>query len=500
MMKRRKAQKVILTVLPLLLIGGLIVLGIPGCRPRVIIVTATPAPQEMAPQKPSEEMPPQEAPERQPQEVPPQEAPPEGKPPGEVRISFTADRTTLNPGECATLQWNVEGGFEVLLGRMGEPGDKVGRSGQTQVCPDGTTTYWLGVDTGEKVEHRQIQIVVAGAAPPQPPPTQPPAPQPPAPTPTPQPPAPSVVINFRADDTSITAGQCTILRWDVDYAKEVYLDGAGVVGHGSKKVCPGSTTTYTLHVVHTAGVTDKQVTIHVAGAPPAKPNPTPTPTPTPTPALPDLTVTDITLVGGDRIQCSWQNIGGDVLPKGSDIWISIYINGVDAGPDNVGVRNFVYAGYQGWLQTRPLKLPSFMVVRCVIDSQNDVFEANESNNELVKTFGHLPSTDLEITDIYADQNWNLYVKIKNNGPDDLTNTDVDLSCHGTVHLAGGGGSTFGGGGTITVNLAVGQEAPFQAGFLKDVGWYTLECNITGQNFFDPNSTNDTFTKNITRGP
>jgi len=174
MMNRRKAQKALLTVLPLLLIGGLIVLGIPGCRPRVIIVIATLTPRGMTPQGPSEAA------------------------PGEVRITFIADRTSLNPGECATLQWNVEGGFEVLLGRMGEPGNKVGRSGQKQVCPKETTTYWLGVDTGEKVEHRQIQIVVAGAAPSQPPPTQPPAPQPPA---------PSVVINFRADDTSITAGQ-----------------------------------------------------------------------------------------------------------------------------------------------------------------------------------------------------------------------------------------------------------------------------------------------------
>jgi len=149
-------------------IAFLLSLTLTGCRPARVIVVGTVAPQKMTPVGTQ----------------------PEASPPAEVRMVFTADRNELQLGECTILRWEVEGGFEVLLGRMGEPGDKVGRSGQTQVCPDGTTTYWLGVDTGEKVEHRFIEITVASAAAPTPTPQLPaltPTPKPPlAPTPTPQ--------------------------------------------------------------------------------------------------------------------------------------------------------------------------------------------------------------------------------------------------------------------------------------------------------------------------
>jgi len=239
----------------------IVVTATPTSTPVLIRATATPAPQMRA----TENL-------------------PETRPSEGIQVTFTADRTTLNPGECAVLQWDVKGGFEVLFGRMGEPGEKVSRSGQKQVCPKETTTYWLGVDTGETVEHHLIEITVSSVVP-----SQPSGPQPPPPTPTPQPlPTPGVVINFRADDTSITAGQCTTLRWDVEHAREVYLDGAGVVGHGSKKVCPGSTTTYTLHVVHAAGTTDKKVTINVTGAPPP-----PQPKATPTPWTTDVALTEL---------------------------------------------------------------------------------------------------------------------------------------------------------------------------------------------------------------
>ena len=81
------------------------------------------------------------------------------------------------------------------------------------------------------------------------------------PTRTPWPPA---QVNFRADDTTLTSGQCTMLRWDVEYATAVYLDGDGVAGHGTKQVCPTSTTTYRLHVEAPSGNVDRQVTITVS--------------------------------------------------------------------------------------------------------------------------------------------------------------------------------------------------------------------------------------------
>jgi len=79
---------------------------------------------------------------------------------GEVRIAFSADSTSLQPGECATLRWSVEGGFGVQLN-----GQEVERSDQMRVCPHETTTYFLSVDTGETVQRREVVIVVGGAEP-----------------------------------------------------------------------------------------------------------------------------------------------------------------------------------------------------------------------------------------------------------------------------------------------------------------------------------------------
>ncbi|RME87085.1 MAG: hypothetical protein D6770_10275 [Anaerolineae bacterium] len=112
---------------------------------------------------------------RPPQGGSPPEPPPGGQPSeGDLQITFTADRTQINPGECATLQWQVSGPhFATLLN--GEP---VGDSGSKQVCPPETQPFFLQVDTGERMEERSLTIAVGGAppsgggsgAPPSPPP------------------------------------------------------------------------------------------------------------------------------------------------------------------------------------------------------------------------------------------------------------------------------------------------------------------------------------------
>ena len=111
-----------------------------------------------------------------------------------------------------------------------------------------------------------------------PPPTWTPRP----PTSTPLPPDPTV--DFRADQTQLNAGQCTTLRWDVEYVRAVYLDGEGVAGHSTKQVCPSQSRTYTLRVVTDAGAQDYPLSINVNV-------PAPTPWP-PTPAAAPTLVTD----------------------------------------------------------------------------------------------------------------------------------------------------------------------------------------------------------------
>ena len=82
---------------------------------------------------------------------------------------------------------------------------------------------------------------------------------------TPTPVGPPVVDpNFRADRTTLAAGECTHLRWDIEGVREVYLDGQGTIGHYAKQVCPQKTRTYVLKVHQQDGQwVDHELTISV---------------------------------------------------------------------------------------------------------------------------------------------------------------------------------------------------------------------------------------------
>jgi len=74
-------------------------------------------------------------------------------------------------------------------------------------------------------------------------------------------------VDFRADRTQLQAGESTILRWDVENVREVYLDGQPVTGHETREVWPfPPSQTYILHIVLPSGeAQDYGMTIEVAG-------------------------------------------------------------------------------------------------------------------------------------------------------------------------------------------------------------------------------------------
>ncbi|MFN3741448.1 MAG: hypothetical protein ACK4VW_02105 [Anaerolineales bacterium] len=105
---------------------------------------------------------------------------------------------------------------------------------------------------------------------------------PPTPTSTAIPPTPTATatatvtpppaqVNFWVERNTLTLGECTTLHWDVEYATAVSLNGEGVAAHGTRQVCPSSTTTYYLHVVSPAGDVDRSVTVEVAAPPDTTP-------------------------------------------------------------------------------------------------------------------------------------------------------------------------------------------------------------------------------------
>ena len=84
-----------------------------------------------------------------------------------AEISFTADSTNINQGECTTLRWSVQNIQAVWVYPVGERFERFPRTGQgsEQVCPTTTTTYEMRVQMRDgSVVFRQVTINVASVA------------------------------------------------------------------------------------------------------------------------------------------------------------------------------------------------------------------------------------------------------------------------------------------------------------------------------------------------
>jgi murein DD-endopeptidase MepM/ murein hydrolase activator NlpD len=100
---------------------------------------------------------------------------------------------------------------------------------------------------------------------------------------TPTPTATPFTMHFRADETDLTIGTCTTLRWEVDGVQNVYLyggeygpaPGIGVGGHDTRPACPHLTTlavtvgraTYTLRATRLDNSTVEETVIVLVGEP-----------------------------------------------------------------------------------------------------------------------------------------------------------------------------------------------------------------------------------------
>jgi hypothetical protein len=166
-------------------------------------------------------------------------------------FNLQATQTTVQPGQCTTISWNVSNVAAVYFGD-GANMQGVGGNDSRQVCPTQTTTYHLRVvyNNGQTVD-QPITIYVQNTS---------------------QNPA-----NFRADSYTIVAGQCTTLRWDIDQSQVwgVYLERqgnwSGVPASGSANVCPTTPTVYRLKVDFKNGQeVITPLTINVTGGAPAQ--------------------------------------------------------------------------------------------------------------------------------------------------------------------------------------------------------------------------------------
>jgi heat shock protein HslJ/uncharacterized protein YraI len=85
-----------------------------------------------------------------------------------AQMSLTADRTTINQGECTTIRWSVENVQAVWVYPQGQPFQNFPRVGQgsEQVCPPVTTTYEMRVQMRDgSVQFRTVTVNVTPATP-----------------------------------------------------------------------------------------------------------------------------------------------------------------------------------------------------------------------------------------------------------------------------------------------------------------------------------------------
>ncbi|MFW9805053.1 MAG: Ig-like domain-containing protein [Candidatus Thorarchaeota archaeon] len=84
-------------------------------------------------------------------------------PPGPI-VEFGATRTTIDPGECTTLQWHIEFVTAAFLsgGEFSNYGI-TGPLGQIETCPGDTTTYLLRAETDSGTIERSVTVTVRAA-------------------------------------------------------------------------------------------------------------------------------------------------------------------------------------------------------------------------------------------------------------------------------------------------------------------------------------------------
>ena len=175
-------------------------------------------------------------------------------------ITFNANQSALQFGDCAQLTWSVDNAKDVRL-----DGEAVSNTGQREICPQksGENHILTALSLDGNIEEATISLVIL-------------------PTATPP---PGVSVNFSTESSALDYGNCTTLRWQVENAQDVTLNGQQVGFNGRQEVCPTEiSNTYRLLVASKGNdITEQTIVIRVRPTPPpAQPTPTFTLTPTPT--------------------------------------------------------------------------------------------------------------------------------------------------------------------------------------------------------------------------
>ena len=165
-----------------------------------------------------------------------------------IITSFTADPTTIGPGQTSTLSWGMVYNAERVLLITPEQKTGVATPGEMTGTPDQTTTYTLRADCGRRKVSMQVTVNVV------------------VPTCSGTP----AISSFTATPMIVAPGQTSTLSWGmVSNAQAAVLvtpEGKfGVGTPGQQVVQPGQTTTYMIEAFCGNEVAKRYTTVAVEG-------------------------------------------------------------------------------------------------------------------------------------------------------------------------------------------------------------------------------------------
>ena len=159
-------------------------------------------------------------------------------------IDFYANEESIQGGDCTYLNWEVMGATEVLL-----DGDPVSDIGNRPVCPAQTTTYVLRAEgPGGGWDTRTVEVEVTAAE-------------------TTGKPVITIWLGGSKRDWHVvpSVSPCFIVKWDVQNATTVYLDGEHVGATDQRTLCATAPeTTYTFIAEGPGGRDEKSFTVTVS--------------------------------------------------------------------------------------------------------------------------------------------------------------------------------------------------------------------------------------------
>ncbi|MCU1310917.1 MAG: pyrrolo-quinoline quinone [Candidatus Angelobacter sp.] len=151
-----------------------------------------------------------------------------------IIVQFSADPTSLGPGQQSKLSWNVSNADKVTIDNgIGD----VALVGSTSVSPTATTTYTLTATGAQGTKTATVQVTFSNG----------------------------ITLQFSGNPNNISAGQSATLAWKSTNANSVTIDqGVGQQPpNGSVVVTPAATTTYTATANGAQGTQTATVTINV---------------------------------------------------------------------------------------------------------------------------------------------------------------------------------------------------------------------------------------------